>query len=646
MCGVIGGVSLNNNNLSYQYAISMLERISHRGKDGRGLYYTNYNDSTHYNIQYNHFTQNSLENFNLFLGHNRLAIQDLRENALQPMKDASGDIWLSYNGEIYNFQEIKEQLEKLGYYFRTNSDTEVIIYAYIEWGIEAVNKFNGMFAFALFDSIKQELYLVRDRYGIKPLYYSNSNSTILFASEVKSILEYKEFSFSSNKEAFYEYFTFQNIFTNKTFHNNIHLLEAGHILKIDLHTKKIEKSQYWDFDFSKPLQLKDDREYIEELDRLFNQAVKRQMVSDVEIGSYLSGGIDSSSIVSILSQHQKYFKSFTVGFDLHSASGLELTYDEREKAEYLSYIFQTEHYEMILKAGDMQRCLPNFTYHLEEPRVGQSYPNYYAAKLASRFVKVVFSGIGGDEIFAGYPWRYYRTINSKSFQEYTDNYYEFWQRLVPNEYSQNIFNPMWNDIKHISPKNIFVDVFKHHEKSLDTPQEYINHSLYFEAKTFLHGLLLVEDKLSMAHTLETRVPFLDNDLVDFAQQIPVNLKLLNLEKVYKMNENEFGNKTNKYYSKTKDGKLILRNAMKKYIPESILSSVKQGFSSPDRSWFKGDSIDFVKEKLFNENAYIYNYLDKDITLKLVNEHLTGKENRRLLIWSLINFEEWCNRYDN
>jgi asparagine synthase (glutamine-hydrolysing) len=288
----------------------------------------------------------------------------------------------------------------------------------------------------------------------------------------------------------------------------------------------------------------------------------------------------------------------------------------------------------------MERCLPNLAYHLEEPRVGQSYPNFYAAKLARKFVKVVLSGVGGDELFGGYPWRYYRATACNNFEHYIDQYYVFWQRLIPNSAIKKVFAPIWNDVKDVWTRDIFRDVFLNHSNQLDRPEDYINHSLYFEAKTFLHGLFVVEDKLSMAHSLETRVPFMDNDLVDFAMQCPVNLKLNNLAEVVRINENEPGSKRNNYFQKTKDGKQILRDTMKKYIPDNIANEEKQGFSSPDASWFKGESIDFVRNMLIKRDAAIYEWIDRDAVKDLLNEHLTGKENRRLLVWSLLNLETW------
>ena len=664
MCGIVGALSLNKPSVNVDYIKPMADKIAHRGPDDAGYlcfhtgarhnkkisFYQNLTDEKFKNIEdmlptiESNSAQRELHShdYDLYMGHRRLSILDVSYAGHQPMSDLSKNIWIAYNGEIYNFKELRIELEELGHRFKSQTDTEVIIYAYIEWGIECIKRFNGMFAFSLYDNFNKKFYLCRDRYGIKPVYYHiTQDKTFIYASEIKSILEYKDYKSEVDKEALLEYFTFQNIFTNKTLHKDIQILEAGHYFEIDLLSKEIEKKQYWDFDFSEPETIKDEREYIEELDRLFTQAVQRQLISDVPVGSYLSGGMDSGSITAIASNHfQKsndFLKTFTVGFDLSSASGMELSFDERAKSEYMSYMFKTEHYEMVLKSGDMERCMNNFAYHLEEPRVGQSYPNYYAAKLASKFVKVVLSGAGGDELFAGYPWRYYKAVNNDSFDNYIDKYYGFWKRLIPNKDIQNVFSPILKDTK-VWTKDIFSIVFKT-PVNVQTPEEYINHSLYFEAKTFLHGLLVVDDKLSMAHSLETRVPFLDNDLVDFAQKIPVKFKLANLNKVIKMDENEIGK-----MQKTNDGKVILRKAMSKYIPEDIHKAVKQGFSSPDNSWFKGESIDFVKAKLLNSDANIYKYMDKNATQRLINEHLSGKENRRLFIWSLLNFEEWSKIY--
>ncbi len=605
----------------------MTDAIAHRGPDGEGFY---------------------IDSF-IGLGHRRLAIIDLSPAGHQPMLSPDGNHALTYNGEVYNFQELRMELESLGHQFRSRTDSEVVLHAYAQWGANCLNRFNGMFAFAVWDKTRQELFLARDRYGIKPLYYTFTGNYFIFASEQKAILTHPAVRRDIDLEALLEYFTFQNIFTDKTLLKGIKLFPPGHYSRLPLGSALVPDSfslkpvQYWDFDFREPEHPATEAEYIEELDRLFRQAVNRQLISDVELGSYLSGGMDSGSITAIAATQLPYIKTFTCGFDLHSASGLELGFDERQKSEFMSYLFKTEHYEMVLKAGDMERVLPKLAWHLEEPRVGQSYPNFYAAQLASKFVKVILTGSGGDELFAGYPWRYYRAIVNDSFEGYIDKYYAFWQRLIPNRTIHNVFRPVWNEVGHVWTHDIFRDVFREQAHNLATPQDYINHSLYFEAKTFLHGLLVVDDKLSMAHSLETRVPFLDNDLVDFAMQVPVTLKLQNLKEVIRISENEPG-KVKKHFEKTRDGKLVLRKVMGRYVPETITSGIKHGFSAPDASWFKGDSIEYVQKIIFKDNAHIYNYLDRKALQELVQEHLDGAINRRLLIWSVLNFEWWLRKY--
>lgn len=618
MCGIAGLIHLNGEPVSPVILKKMTDAIAHRGPDGEGQWIEG----------------------NVGIGHRRLAIIDLSPAGHQPMITGDHRYVLSYNGEIYNYREIRTELEALGYWFRSQTDSEVVLNALAHWGPDALLKFNGMFGLALWDRKEQTLLLARDRYGIKPLYYAKQGQSFAFGSEQKAITAQPTFKRELNKKALLEYFTFQNIFTDQTLLDDVHLLPAGHFAKLRVATGQWSQHQYWDYRFREPDQKADKQEYVEELDRLFKQAVSRQLVSDVELGAYLSGGMDSGSITAIAAQQFPYLKTFTCGFDLSSASGIELGFDERTKAEAMSARFKTEHYEMVLKAGDMERCLPKLAWHLEEPRVGQSYPNFYAAKLASKFVKVVLSGSGGDELFGGYPWRYYRGANSQSFEHYIDEYYLYWQRLTSNSQLKQMFAPIWGDVDQVWTRDIFRDVFATHDNDLKRPEDYINHSLYFEAKTFLHGLFVVEDKLSMAHGLESRVPFMDNDLVDFAMQCPVSLKLNSLADVIRLNENELGNKSGRYFQKTSDGKQILRDVMSRYIPEDITKAQKQGFSSPDASWFKGQSIDFVRRKLLGGHSRLYDLLDVEIVKGLVNQHIEGRENRRLLIWSLLNVEEW------
>ena len=624
MCGIAGMLRGKGVLVAPAVIRMMTDAIAHRGPDGEGQWCEGA----------------------VGLGHRRLAILDLTPAAQQPMISADQRYVLVYNGEVYNFAELRTELQGAGYRFQSRSDSEVVLVALAAWGVKALTRFNGMFAFALWDRSAQRLLLARDRYGIKPLYYAQQDGNLAFGSEQKAILALPGFRRTLDPAALLEYFTFQNLFTDRTLLRDVRMLPAGHYAEYDLRAAAptLRLTRYWDFHFREPARPVADAEYVAELDRLFQQAVTRQLVADVPVGCYLSGGLDSGAIAAVAARVQPGLKTFTCGFDLRSASGIELAYDERAAAAAMAARFGTDHTAIMLRAGDMERVMPQLAWHLEEPRVGQSYPNFYAAELARRSVKVVLSGSGGDELFGGYPWRYYRAAVCDNFEDYIDKYYAFWQRLIPNSAIQKVFAPIWPEVHDVWTRDIFRDVFANHDNMLERPEDYINHSLYFEAKTFLHGLLIVEDKLSMAHGLETRLPFLDNDLVDFAMQCPVRLKLNNLQSVVRIDENATPNKKEQYFQKTSDGKQILRTMMRRYVPEDITQASKQGFSAPDASWFKGESMDYVRRMLLTGTPRIYEFMDPDTVRALVEEHLSGTQNRRLLIWSLLNIEQWLALY--
>lgn len=620
MCGVAGYLAIGDALANASVVEAMGVAISHRGPNGRGVFVDG----------------------PCGLAHRRLAIIDLSEAASQPMSTPDGRYTLSYNGEVYNFRELRSNLEERGCRFQSASDTEVVLHALATWGRDAIGQFNGMFAGALWDSERRELLLFRDRYGIKPLYWGRFGNTVLFGSEQKAILAHPNAKRTVDLEGMFEYLTFQNIFTNKTLLQGIELFPAGHwgLVRADGSTVV---QRWWDFHFQEPDSERSDGSWSEELESLFQRAVARQMVADVDVGAFLSGGMDSGAIVAVATKYARNMRTFTCGFDLSSASGVELNFDERRASEALSYQFGTEHYEMVLKAGDMERCMPSVVRTLEEPRVGQSYPNWYVAQLASKFNRVVLAGTGGDELFGGYPWRYLRVAGSRDFDHFIDEYYAYWQRLVPNSTLRKLFAPVEQQTRHVWTRDIFKGVFASHTEALNRPEDFINLSMYLEAKTFLHGLLIVDDKLAMSHGLETRVPFLDNDLVDFAMRIPMRLKLRNLSGGPRIDENDPGSKGAKYFQRTTDGKLLLRKVMSRYIPKEVAEREKQGFSAPDASWFRGESIEYVKSALLSRNARIGEILDPAIVHELLEEHLHGKQNRRLLIWSLLHLEEWLRQ---
>ena len=621
MCGIVGILNRNGQPVQTELISRMTETLAHRGPDGDGIWC----------------------DLNIGFGHRRLAVVDLSLAGHQPMTNEDGTVILTYNGEIYNHLDLRDDLVAGGHGFRSRTDSEVIIHAYEEWGDACFSRLNGHFAFGIWDSRNRRLVLARDRYGVKPLYYWFDGSTFLFASEIKALLAHRSVQRAVCPEALNEYFTFQNILSDRTFFEGIHLLPAGAMLTIDSRTgpNTPRVSTYWDYDFSQPILQIDEEEAGEELRRLFVQAVQRQLMSDVPLGSYLSGGMDSGSITAVAGQQLGRLKTFTMGFDLSSASGIEMGFDERQKSEMLSNLLKTEHYEMVLHAGDLEHIMPELMWYVEDPRVGQCYPNYYIARLASKFVSVVLSGVGGDELFAGYPWRYYRGLARRDGADFYRSYYDFWQRLVPDEEKSALFTPSVFQRTSDHPSfEVFRSVFRRSDAP-ETPADIVNASLYFELKTFLHGLLLVEDKVSMAHGLETRAPFLDNDLVDFALRVPTAFKLTNIERAAEMvDEDEIG----RYQLKTNDGKRILRKSMTGIIPPDITGRVKQGFSAPDASWFRGESIDYVNKLLRNPSARLYEFLQPDYVGRRLAEHSSGKMNNRLLIWSFLSLEWWLRKF--
>ena len=679
MCGIAGAISLNHEPLQVARLKPMVDVIAHRGPDDAGylVYQTGIHHPTCQDFTDSQFQdvcpllpvidspsgQNRLrsEKWNLFFGHRRLSIIDLSSRGHQPMCDKSRKIWLIYNGEIYNFREIRQELKALGYHFSSTSDTEVIIHAYHQWGTNCIHRFNGMFAFALYDSRNQKVWLARDRYGIKPLYYTLTNEgTFLFGSEIKSILEYLPERPDVDLAALNEYFSFQNIFSDRTLFSGIKLLPPGHCLEIDLSwaalppdliERKISKTKYWDFDFGQETDVPANQLEDQLYDRL-TQAIKHQCVSDVPVGSYLSGGMDSGTVTAITASVFGQSSTFTIGFDLSEAADHELSFDERKSAESMANLFQTAHHERVLRSSDMEVVMGDLIWHLEDLRVGQCYPNYHAAQLASKSVKVVMSGTGGDELFGGYPWRYAAAIGN-STERYTDNYYRYWQRLVYNRekplfFNQEIANQLRQmDIDGTIPfKDHTLMAFRNvypSEIQCNNREEQVNHSLYFECKTFLHGLLVVEDKMSMAHSVETRVPLLDNDLVDLACQTPVRYKIANLHN-WRISDANIPHNGKIGLERTDAGKDILRKTMGRIIPKSITQAKKQGFSGPDESWFRGSSEKYVRDLLLNDKARINEYLNPEYVRQVIEAHSAGVENKRLLIWSLLSFEWWLKRF--
>lgn len=600
MCGIAGILRLDGAPVECGDIKTMTDAIAHRGPDGEGQWCEG----------------------SIGLGHRRLAIIDLSEAAAQPMHSRDGRYVITYNGEVYNYRELRRKLEKAGSRFISNSDTEVVLEAVIRWGIDdAIQRFNGMFAFAIWDRQTRKLLLGRDRYGIKPLYVWQTSDQIAIASEPKAFRHLPEFVPILDAEGLAEYFTFQNILTNRTFLQDVCVFPPGNWATVSPADGAIRFFRYWDFNFQEPSHPSSDREYADELARLLAQAVSRQLVSDVEVGSFLSGGLDSGSIVAIAARHLPGIKAFTVGFELDSVADNERHFDERvAAAEIAGFVGATE-FEVVIGPEHVRRCLPDLVHHLEEPRVGQSYPNYYAAEFASRFVKVVLAGTGGDEVLGGYPWRY--PPGGMSNQDFITWHFGIWQRLLSDQQLKKSLAPLAKKLANFNPRQIHTEILGVDLSSFDDGADQLTASLYFEARTFLPGLLAVEDRLSMAHGLEVRVPFLDNDLVDFCQRLPGQTRL---------GHNALEQAKVRVLTRTADGKQILRNAMTGALPEHILRATKQGFSGPDSMWFARHLRDDVLNCL---NSLDTAGVDSKVLADLLMSHPEGSGNSRLLSWSLM-----------
>lgn len=619
MCGIVGLFNRNLQPVNANLLRRMGDAIAHRGPDGEGY----------------------LVEGALGLGHRRLSIIDLSDGGAQPLTSPSGRWTIVYNGELYNYIELREEMRSKGELFRTESDTEVFLRALELWGMKALERFNGMFAFAALDRSQNTLYLARDRFGVKPLYYSVArDGTLGFASEIKALFAHDSFSGQISPSGLSEYLTFMNFISDQTLFKGVFLLPAGNFSAIQLDSKLSPSSQlvhipFWDFRFTGVGAVKNERELIEELEESFSLAVKRQLISDVGVSSYLSGGVDSGSITAVAARERGRMRSFTCAFDTEN-TGADSIFDERSAAELMSREFNTEHYEIILKHSDFEHCFAELVHQLEEPRVGQSYPNYMVAGLASRFEKVCLSGTGGDELFGGYPWRYFHGLptdgsNPKSFDQYAKQYFTYWRRIMKTDSAlKTLLDPVWDEAKDFDPFEAFLGVFPEEARSAKNRDDILNWALYFEAKTFLNGLLIVEDKISMAHSLETRVPFLDNDLVDLACRIPISAKL--------------DTTASAKGGRRSDGKRILRKMMSNLVPPEIYNRDKQGFSAPDASWFRNQSRPFIESHLEDANLPLYNLIDHKTVTSIVEDHMHEKNDARILLWAFMSLGELSRTY--
>jgi len=659
MCGIVGIVSLAEHPVDPFAVKRMSDTIVHRGPDdagfaffqlgespsGKGAAWCAFTDprfrhhNEHLPVFGGRYCRQEIDRarFSLGLGHRRLAVLDLTHWGHQPMATSDQRLWIIYNGEIYNFHDLRRDLEQRGYCFRTRTDTEVILRLWEEHGPECLNMLDGMFAFAVYDRLDNSLTLARDRFGVKPLYYARNSHFFLFASEIKAILASEQVPASLDPAGLVEYFTFQNVLRRETIWRGIHLLEPGEYLTVRPgHDSDAAPQRF--FSGFPPFNPRPDDEHhaATRVAHAFLAAVERQLVSDVPVGSYLSGGMDSGSIVSVAGRSIPRLHTFTGGFDLTNVNGIEQGFDERRLAEQLSYLLQTEHYDVVLHAGDMPAVMDRLAWHMDDPRVGMCHQNWYTAKLASRFVKVCLAGTGGDELFAGYPWRYRVGLAAGSVPRFDQDYFNYWHRLLPPHELPALFAPELRAY-HQAARDSFQDVLRQAppwQPDASPHDNLLHRALFFEFRTFLHGLLITDDHISMAHSLETRVPFLDNALADLAWSLAPSLKAPPQALLANGTAGPID---------SADGKRVLRKAMEHYLPRDFLYQKKQGFSPPDENWYRGPSMDYIKSILLDRPTLDRPWFDQKFLEQKLNEHFEGRRNHRLLIWSLLSVE-WIQRH--
>jgi asparagine synthase (glutamine-hydrolysing) len=590
VCGIAGELRHDGATVDRAALQRAARSIAHRGPDDEGLYLDG----------------------PVGLAHRRLSIIDLSASGHQPMSNEDGTVWLTYNGEIYNFRELRRLLEARGHRFTSHTDSEVLVHGYEEWGEKLLERLNGIFAFAIWDGRRRRLLLARDRFGTKPLYIRHGRDRLLFGSEIKAILTMAGEPARLSLRSLVQYMSFQNTYGEETLFDDVSILPAGTWMIVGADGTTTRGVYYDPLPCAEPTVA--DRQVSDALSAALQRAVDRQLMSDVPVGAYLSGGMDSASLVVLAGRRIPHIHTFTAGFDVSDASPLEVAADERSDAEVVAREVGTEHYGAVLHAGDMARVLPDLVWHLEDLRAGTCYQNYYVARLASKFVKVVMAGTGGDELFAGYPWRYAMLEGAADRAGFLDAYYGYWCRLLNDTDRRDAFtDDAWAAADGANPRESFEQVTAHLDPDLDPVEQ----ALYFEQRTFLHGLLVVEDKMSMAHSMEARVPFLDNELVDFALRIPARVR-----------------------AGSDEGKVLLRQAARSFLPEVLVHKRKQGFSPPDGTWYRGRNLDYVREVLLDPGSLRRGIFRPDFLERVIREHATGRADHRLMIWSLLSLEWW------
>lgn len=633
MCGICGKVFFDAHRLVEPSLLKkMCDVIHHRGPDDSGIHLAG----------------------NVGLGHKRLSIIDL-STGHQPMCNARKDLWIVFNGEIYNFPQLRLELEQKGYEFQTHSDTEVIIHLYDEYGKECVKYLRGMFAFAIWDTRNQRLFLARDRVGQKPLFYHISEGAMSFASEIKSLLQEREVQREIDFEAMYHYLTYQYVPPPRTMFKGIHKLPPAHSLLCERGVVTVER--YWDLHYVPKVQI-NEREIHEVVETALQEAIRLRMISDVPLGAFLSGGIDSSLVVAMMAQYtSKPVKTFSIGF--HEKEFNELPY-----ARLVAQRYNTEHYEFIVEPNAVE-VLPELVWHFDEPFGDPSaIPSFYLAEVTSQHVKVALNGDGGDESFVGYERylgyqlvNYYRRLPSKMRERvlmplldflykatreqktFPSQFHTFFRRirflnelsLEEREYqyarTMTIFETQRKlDIltdglrEHLAPLDSLEYMLQYFDA--DNAGHFTDRMLYSDVMTYLPGDLLVKvDRMTMAHGLEGRSPFLDHKLMELVATLPPHMKARGTRL-----------------------KMLLKKIAGNWLPPKILSRKKQGFGVPLGQWFRHELRDMLHDTL-SPSLLVQDGIFKEAgLLRILQEHQRGQVDHRHRIWLLLNLEIWYRTF--
>lgn len=618
MCGITGFVD-QSPTLEPDVRASVLDRmcrvIRHRGPDDQGTFVSG----------------------GVCLGMRRLSIIDLA-GGHQPMSGEDGSVTIVFNGEIYNYRELQLDLESRGHQFQTHSDTEAIVHAYEEYGASCVEHLRGMFAFAIWDERKRTLFIARDRAGKKPLYYTATpQGTLVFGSELKSLLEHPEVERELNVEALDAYLSFGYVPDPLSILRGVHKLPPGHHLTF--RNGRIKIQQYWDFRYEETKE-RDAEDYLEELLALLDEAVRVRLVSDVPLGAFLSGGIDSSTIVGLMSRHtDRPVKTFSIGFH-------EDGYDELKYARIAARRFNTEHHEFIV-TPEICHIVDELAWHLDEPFADSSaIPTYAVSKLAREHVTVVLSGDGGDELFAGYTRyaidrkrsgfaRLPRALRKGLMQPLSQNLpHGAWGRNYLHNVSLDPLSRYLDSISFFNALNkrslytadfrsqlngetFAATLFKEYARRVSS-NEPLDTLLYLDSKTYLPGDILTKvDRMTMAASLEARVPLLDHKLIEFVTRIPARMKMKGL-----------------------DTKHIFKRAVRGLVPDEILNRTKQGFGLPIQKWINQELRSYIKDVLFDRRTKDRGYFKQDYIELLYDEHDRARRDNTGPLWALFMLELW------